>query len=156
MVLLLGPICLLVCADDMVELEVDTEISCLEDRLRSLGILSSGDDLTLGLTANSTTLKGIDLEADMPQKKVCLIFFGPPMPKIKNQYPTCTTLSQCLSSLFPLPPKQKSITPCYLLFIYFLYQIRASVLSMVPSDAYKLLRVLVAKWQSRFVLYLLI
>ncbi|XP_059439762.1 uncharacterized protein LOC132172303 [Corylus avellana] len=82
--------------DDMVELEVDTEISCLEDRLRSLGILSSGDDLTLGLTANSATFKGIDLEADMPQKKI-----------------------------------------------------RASVLSMVPSDAYKLLRVLVAKWQSR-------
>lgn len=73
MVFLLGPICLLVCADDMVELEVDTETSCLEDRLRSLGILSSGDDLTLGLTVNSATLKGIDLEADMPQKKVCLI-----------------------------------------------------------------------------------
>lgn len=79
--------------DDMEEVEVDTEALCMEDRLRSLGILSNGDDLDLTLSA---TFKGIDLEADMPPKKI-----------------------------------------------------RAAVLSMVPSDAYALLRVLVAKWQSR-------
>jgi hypothetical protein len=97
----------------MVDLEVDTETSCLEDRLRSLGILSSGDDLTLELTVNSV-IKGIDLEADIPQKKVCLFvylfiyFFCLPIPKIKNQDPTCTM------SLFSLPltPTQQRITLC--------------------------------------------
>ena len=121
MVLLLGPICLLVCADDMVELEVDTEISCLEDRLRSLGILSSGDDLTLGLTANSATLKGIDLEADLPQKKVCLIFFGPPTPKIKTNTPhalLCLSVS-LLSSPYPLN-KKASLCVIDSLYIFFI------------------------------------
>lgn len=64
-------LCLLVCADDMVQ--VDTEALCLEDRLRSLGLLSNADDLTSYFTNTSVTFKGIELEADMPQRKVCLI-----------------------------------------------------------------------------------
>ena len=71
MVVLLVSICLLVCADDTVE--VDTEALCMEDRLRSLGLLSNADDLASDFTNNSATFKGIDLEADMPQRKVCLI-----------------------------------------------------------------------------------
>ncbi|KAM3707811.1 hypothetical protein ACB098_02G053500 [Castanea mollissima] len=80
--------------DDMVE--VDTEALCLEDRLRSLGLLSNADDLTSDFTNTSVTFKGIELEADMPQRKI-----------------------------------------------------KEAVLSMVSSDAYTLLQVLVAKWQSR-------
>ncbi|KAG6731707.1 hypothetical protein I3842_01G142800 [Carya illinoinensis] len=82
--------------DDMDEVEVDTEAFCMEDKLRSLGILSNGDDLALDCTVDFATFKGVNLEAEMPPKKI-----------------------------------------------------RASVLSMDPSDAYKLLRVLVAKWQCR-------
>ncbi|KAB1213921.1 WD repeat-containing protein 43 [Morella rubra] len=77
--------------DDMVG--VDTEAVCMEDKLRSLGILSNGDDLTSDFTLNYATF---DLEAEMPPKKI-----------------------------------------------------RACVLSMDPKDAYKLLGVLVVKWQSR-------
>lgn len=73
MVILLGPICLLVCADDMDEVEVDTEAFCMEDKLRSLGILSNGDDLALDCTVDFATFKGVNLEAEMPPKKVCLI-----------------------------------------------------------------------------------
>lgn len=70
MMLLLSPICLLVCADDMVG--VDTEAVCMEDKLRSLGILSNGGDLTSDFTLNYATF---DFEAEMPPKKVCLIFY---------------------------------------------------------------------------------
>lgn len=82
--------------DDMVEFEADTAAICMEDRLRSLGILSKADDLTINSTLNSATFKSIDLRTNMPQKKM-----------------------------------------------------RAAVLSLEPSDACKLLGVLVAMWQTR-------
>ncbi|PON88221.1 WD repeat containing protein [Trema orientale] len=81
--------------DEPVEMEVDSVAICIEDRLRSLGLLSEADDITSKSTHNSTILQGIDLEAFIPQKKM-----------------------------------------------------KAAVLSKVPSDAYKLLGVLVAMWQS--------
>ena len=62
-----------VCADDAVEMEVDSVAICMEDRLRSLGLLSEADDITSKSTQSSTTLKGINLEAFTPQKKVCLL-----------------------------------------------------------------------------------
>lgn len=73
MVLFLGPMFLLVFADDMDKVEVDTEAFCMEDKLRSLGILSNGDDQTLDCTVDFATFKGVNLEAEMPQKKVCSI-----------------------------------------------------------------------------------
>lgn len=74
----------------------DTPIVCMEDRLRALGILDSKDDLTSDTVIDSTKLRGIDIEANLPQRKM-----------------------------------------------------RAAILSMAPSDAYKQLQVLVATWQSR-------
>ncbi|KAK9289201.1 hypothetical protein L1049_017675 [Liquidambar formosana] len=82
--------------DDISKVEADTVTFCIEDRLRSLGILSNTDDPSFNSMLNSTLLEGIDLKANIPQKKM-----------------------------------------------------RAAVLSMAPSDAYKLLKVLVATWQSR-------
>lgn len=82
--------------DGMVEFEVDTAAICMEDRLRSLGLLSRVDDQTINSTLNSAAFKSIDIQTNMPQKKM-----------------------------------------------------RMAVLSMVPSDAYKLLGVLVAIWQTR-------
>ncbi|CAL5393384.1 unnamed protein product [Camellia sinensis] len=77
---------------DMGDVE-DTPTICMEDRLRTLGILGNKDDHT---PIDSTKLRGINIEVNLPQKKM-----------------------------------------------------RAAILSMVPSDAYKLLEVLLAKWQSR-------
>ncbi|PRQ39316.1 putative transcription factor WD40-like family [Rosa chinensis] len=82
--------------DGTVEFELDTGAICMEDRLRSLGILSKLDDQTIKSTLNSAAFKSIDIQTNMPQKKM-----------------------------------------------------RAAVLSMVPSDTYKLLGVLVAIWQTR-------
>ncbi|XP_050373548.1 uncharacterized protein LOC126791178 [Argentina anserina] len=82
--------------DVTVEFELDTGAICMEDRLRSIGILSKIDDQTIDSTLNSVAFKSIDIQTNMPQKKM-----------------------------------------------------RAAVLSMVPSDAYKLLGVLVAVWQTR-------
>ncbi|EXC39743.1 WD repeat-containing protein 43 [Morus notabilis] len=81
--------------DDIAVMEVDTEVICMEDRLRSLGLLSETDDTTSKSMKNSAVLEGINLEALMPQKKM-----------------------------------------------------KAAVLSKVPTDAYKLLRVLLTMWQS--------
>ncbi|KAI4338319.1 hypothetical protein L6164_016659 [Bauhinia variegata] len=74
----------------------ETDVICIEDRLKSLGILNSENDLVSNVKLHSTLLKGIDLDAAVPMKKI-----------------------------------------------------RATILSMVPSEAYKLLEVLVAAWQSR-------
>ncbi|XP_047950588.1 WD repeat-containing protein 43 [Salvia hispanica] len=49
--------------------ELDTVTLCMEDQLRSLGILSSTDD-ALSSTLVSKYLKGINLDASTPQKKV--------------------------------------------------------------------------------------
>ncbi|XP_042052176.1 WD repeat-containing protein 43-like [Salvia splendens] len=49
--------------------ELDTVTLCMEDQLRSLGILSSMDD-ALSSTLVSKYLKGINLDASTPQKKV--------------------------------------------------------------------------------------
>ncbi|KAJ6430856.1 hypothetical protein OIU84_018375 [Salix udensis] len=79
-----------------VMVEVDAVTTGMEKQLRQLNILGSKDDGKLSPTLDSATLKGIDLEANIPPKKM-----------------------------------------------------RAAVLSMEPSNAYKLLEVLVAMWQSR-------
>ncbi|KAJ6355777.1 hypothetical protein OIU78_003995 [Salix suchowensis] len=79
-----------------VMVEVDAVTTGMEKQLRQLTILGSKDDGKLTPTLDSATLKGIDLEANIPPKKM-----------------------------------------------------RAAVLSMEPSNAYKLLEVLVAMWQSR-------
>ncbi|GJY12049.1 WD repeat-containing protein 43 [Tanacetum coccineum] len=76
--------------------EADEMVVCLEDRLRAEGILSSDKDLTSNRNLVSKLLKGVNLEAYVPQK-----------------------------------------------------QMRAAVLSMAQDDAYTLLKVLLAMWQSR-------
>ncbi|XP_057957675.1 uncharacterized protein LOC131150757 [Malania oleifera] len=55
---------------DMDTYEVDTVKFCMEDQLRSLGIIGNKDDLATESTLNSTLLKGINLEANVPQKKM--------------------------------------------------------------------------------------
>ncbi|KAJ9699679.1 hypothetical protein PVL29_005511 [Vitis rotundifolia] len=85
-------------ADDLESVEASNETSCLEEQLRSLGLLDNKDDLTSNSMLNSTKFKGISLEANMPPKKM-----------------------------------------------------RAAVSSIIPGDAYELLKVLVTMWQSRFV-----
>lgn len=69
---------------------------CIEEKLRSLGLLGKQDDPTTDLVPNFTNLKGINIEATLPPKKM-----------------------------------------------------RAVILAMAPSDAYKLFEALVAMWQSR-------
>lgn len=59
---------LLICADGMVQSE--TDVICMEDRMRSLGMLPSESDCTSNFELCSTLLKGIDLEATLPMKKV--------------------------------------------------------------------------------------
>ncbi|XP_057772183.1 uncharacterized protein LOC130991796 isoform X2 [Salvia miltiorrhiza] len=49
--------------------ELDSVTLCMEDQLRSLGILGSTDD-TLSLKLFSKNLKGINLDASTPQKKM--------------------------------------------------------------------------------------
>lgn len=48
----------------------DSGAVCMEDQLQSLGILNSTDDHTSESILESSILKGIDLEANMSQKKV--------------------------------------------------------------------------------------
>lgn len=59
---------LLICADDVVQGE--TDVICMEDRMRSLGLLYSESDCASNNELCSTLLKGIDLEATLPTKKV--------------------------------------------------------------------------------------
>lgn len=54
-------------------METESEIICMEDRLRSLGILSGKDDPRLNLALKSTLFNGIDLESNIPEKKVSLL-----------------------------------------------------------------------------------
>ncbi|KAK7387941.1 hypothetical protein VNO78_22740 [Psophocarpus tetragonolobus] len=87
--------------DDSIEIEDDmaqseSGVICLEDRLKSLAMLSSESDYASNMELCSTLLKGIDLEATVPVKKI-----------------------------------------------------RAAVLSMEPSEAFKLLEALLAAWKSR-------
>lgn len=51
--------------------EFDDVTHCMEERLISLGILSSDSDLSSNSQFDNTLLNGINLEANMPQKKVC-------------------------------------------------------------------------------------
>ncbi|KAL5065474.1 hypothetical protein RYX36_027211 [Vicia faba] len=74
----------------------ETDVISMEDRMRSLGLLYSESDCSSNFELFSKLLKGIDLEATLPKKKV-----------------------------------------------------RAAVLSMEPSEAFKLLEVLLVIWQSR-------
>ncbi|KAK7291688.1 hypothetical protein RIF29_07031 [Crotalaria pallida] len=79
--------------DDMVESEIGG--ICMEDRMRGLKILDSEKDCASNFECCSTLLKGIDLKAAIPMKKI-----------------------------------------------------KATVLSMMPNEAFKLLEVLLAVWQS--------
>ncbi|KAI3494549.1 hypothetical protein L1887_40681 [Cichorium endivia] len=79
--------------DDM---EMDEVTICLEDRLKTEGILKNDNDFTSNKMLLSKLLNGVNLEASMPQK-----------------------------------------------------QMISTVSSMEPTDAYTLLKVLVAMWQSR-------
>ncbi|GAV64178.1 WD40 domain-containing protein/Utp12 domain-containing protein [Cephalotus follicularis] len=54
--------------DDMVREEANSETFCMENRLRSMGILSGEDGLTSNSALNSTAFMGINL--DLPQKKI--------------------------------------------------------------------------------------
>ncbi|KAL1806703.1 uncharacterized protein LOC108200108 [Daucus carota subsp. sativus] len=76
--------------------EFDDVTHCMEERLISLGILSSDSDLSSNSQFDNTLLNGINLEANMPQKKM-----------------------------------------------------RATISSMVPGDAYNLLKDLLAMWKTR-------
>ncbi|XP_038723535.1 WD repeat-containing protein 43 isoform X2 [Tripterygium wilfordii] len=51
-------------------MDVDAVIICMEERLRSLGVLSSKDDRTLNSALDSTKFRGIDLEANLTHKKM--------------------------------------------------------------------------------------
>ncbi|CBI22945.3 hypothetical protein VitviT2T_006062 [Vitis vinifera] len=82
--------------DGLESVEASNETSCLEEQLRSLGLLDNKDDLTSNSMLNSRKFKGISLEENMPPKKM-----------------------------------------------------RAAVSSIIPGDAYELLKVLVTMWQSR-------
>lgn len=81
-------------SNDVVEFNDVTH--CMEERLISLGILSSDSDLASNSQFDNMLLKGINLEANMSQKKM-----------------------------------------------------RETISSMVPRDAYKLLKALLAMWQTR-------
>ncbi|KAG5038907.1 hypothetical protein JHK86_019747 [Glycine max] len=80
--------------DDMAQSEID--VICMEDRMRSLGMISSESDYASNIELCCKLLKGIDLEATIPVKKI-----------------------------------------------------RAAVLSMKSTKAWKLLEVLLAAWKSR-------
>ena len=54
-------------------MQVDDITFCVEDRLRSLGILRNNDELTSNSMLDSKILKGINLEANWPQRKVGLL-----------------------------------------------------------------------------------
>ncbi|KAL8105384.1 uncharacterized protein LOC141678805 [Apium graveolens] len=81
-------------SNDVVEFNDVTH--CMEERLISLGILGSDSDLSSNSQFDNMQLKGINLEANMSQKKM-----------------------------------------------------RETISSMVPRDAYKLLKALLAMWQTR-------
>jgi hypothetical protein len=51
--------------------EVDAVTTSMEKQLRLLNILGSKDDGILSPTLDSATLKGINLEDNIPLKKVC-------------------------------------------------------------------------------------
>lgn len=55
--------------EDVDKIDVDTGTLCMEDKLRSLGMLGNIDS-TLSSILDSKMLKGIDLEATVPLKKV--------------------------------------------------------------------------------------
>lgn len=57
--------------NDAEKQELDSVSLCMEDQLRSLGILGSTDD-TLSSTLFSKKLKDINLDSSTPQKKVLL------------------------------------------------------------------------------------
>lgn len=59
----------------MVEMEVDNEAICIEDRLRLLGILSKEDDSASKSKLNSNIFKGVDLEVNIMPKKVCIYIY---------------------------------------------------------------------------------
>ena len=68
---ILGPIDLFIIlahAGDLVQLEADSKALCMEDQLRSLGILDTSNS-----PLDSIVLDGINLEANVPPKKVCFL-----------------------------------------------------------------------------------
>lgn len=67
---LLNLLILPIYADDMAQSEID--VICMEDRMRSLGMISSESDYASNIELCCKLLKGIDLEATIPVKKVSL------------------------------------------------------------------------------------
>lgn len=63
---------IIIFADDKVEVEADSQTVCMEDRLRSLGILSNKDDLMSNSALEATLFNGIDFETNIPVKKVSI------------------------------------------------------------------------------------
>ena len=51
----------------------DVPSICMEDRLRTLGILDNKQDYMSDKIIDSIKLMGIDINADLPQKKVCFL-----------------------------------------------------------------------------------
>lgn len=50
----------------------EIDVICMEDRMRSLGMISSESDYASNIELCCKLLKGIDLEATIPVKKVSL------------------------------------------------------------------------------------
>lgn len=67
---LLNLLILPIYADDMAQSEID--VICMEDRMRSLGMISSESVYASNIELCCKLLKGIDLEATVPMKKVNL------------------------------------------------------------------------------------
>ncbi|OVA12921.1 WD40 repeat [Macleaya cordata] len=72
--------------DDQEKIEEDTVTTCMEDRLRSLGILGNEDDLSIGsyqwapknLTLSSTMFSDGNFEANIPPKKIKAVIMSLP------------------------------------------------------------------------------
>lgn len=130
------------------------------DQLRSKGILCNKDDFTFNSVLNSTIFKGIDVEANMARKKVVFL-------KEIQQYENAvsflvlrfTLISFLLSFFLFCSFLSSSSSSSFILLINFYSfmlcnQMAAAVLSLAPSDAHKLLTLLVDMWQSGFVFLL--
>lgn len=107
----------------------------MEDRLRSLGILGNKDDHASKTAINSLVIGGIDLDANLSEKKVSILVDG-----------------KWELYLLPISRVFEIGLTLHLVMLTFclLYQLRAAVMSMAPSKACEVLERLVNMWQSRF------
>lgn len=101
---------MLVSTDVMVE--VDAVTTGMEKQLRLLNILGSKDDGILSPTLDSATLKGINLEDNIPLKKVCSsskgsFGFSPPS-KLCSCFPSCIFFISTVADNFLLSDEGNS------------------------------------------------